>query len=149
MWWDAWLQVMRAGFALRSSHKTGKHALYVSIVSSKEESLSSKIDEGYTHFVLWCMRSSLSAYRPSSYDNQCAILLRSFKNSEDTHKQEEVWSENSWLLPYTKAKLHTAFIVKEFLEKLKIEVFIHREYKTDLAPYDFCLFWSPKMVIAE
>ncbi len=53
---------------LRSSHKTGKHALEISIVSIKEESLSGEIDEyAYAHSVLWCTRSSLSAYCPLLY----------------------------------------------------------------------------------
>ncbi len=75
----------------QSSHKTQKHALEVSAVSSKKESLSAEIDEyGYGNFVLWCAGSSLSTYCPTLYTNQHAVLLRSFKNPEETYGQEEV-----------------------------------------------------------
>ncbi len=37
-------------------------------------------------------KSSLSAYCPSSNNNQCAVLLQNFKNPEETREQEEVWS---------------------------------------------------------
>ncbi len=53
MWWDVWLQEMRADLPLWFSHKTGKYALEISTGYSKEESTLDKIDEyGYTHFVL-------------------------------------------------------------------------------------------------
>ncbi len=91
---------------LRSSHKTQKNTLGVFTVSSKEKSLSGEIDGyGYAHFVLWCVRSSLSAYCPSSYDNSCTVLLRSFKNLEETCEQDEAWSENN--LAFTPQQCYT------------------------------------------
>ncbi len=130
---------------LRSSHKTGKHALEVSAVSSKKESLPGKINEyGSAHFVLRCTRSSLSAYCPLSYNNQCADyceVLRTLKRHVNKKRPD---LKKIWLCRYDNTKPHTASIVREFLEKGKIEVLMHPVYGPDLAPCNSSVFGTLK-----
>ncbi len=96
---------------LRFNHKTGKRALDVSSISSKEGSPSGEIDEqGYVHFVLQCVINSLSAYYPSIYDNQCAVPLQSFKNPAETCELEAWSEEKNWLLYHENIKPHTVSI---------------------------------------
>ncbi len=51
--------------------------------------------------------------------------------------------KKNWLL-YHNTKPHTASIVREFLEKGKIEVLAHPTYSPDLARYNFWVFRALK-----
>ncbi|PNF18540.1 hypothetical protein B7P43_G08515 [Cryptotermes secundus] len=59
-------------------------------------------------------------------------------------KHPEKWCTNDWVL-HDNARLHTAYIVQEFLAKNKMAVVPHPLYSPDLAPCNFFLF--PKMKI--
>ncbi len=70
--------------------------------------------------------------------------MRSFKNPEETREQEEADLKKIWLLHHNNAKPHTASILREFLEKGKIEVLAHTTHSPDLARCDFWVFRALK-----
>ncbi len=72
------------------------------------------------------------------YDNQRAVLLRSFKNPEEIREEERPDLKIIWLLHRNNAKPHTTSIIKEFLEKGKIEVLAQLVHSSDIAP---CNLW--------
>ncbi len=75
--------------------------------------------------------------------NALYLLLRNFKNPEETREQEEAWSEKN--LPFTPQlwAIH-CFHCQRIFGKGKIEVLTHPAYNTNLVPCDFWGFGALK-----
>ena len=62
-------------------------------------------------------------------------------------KRTELWKNQSWILHYDNAPVHTSMLVREFLAKNKTVLMPQPPYSTDLAIADFFLFLKLKKAI--
>ncbi len=95
-------------------------------------------------YFLRCARSSVSAYCPSSYNNQFTILLWNFKNPEETREQEEAWSEkNLAFAPRQRLSTHHFYCKRNF-GKQKIKFLAYPTLSSNFVPCSFWVFGALK-----